>query len=251
MFVRSRTFAAFILRQSNERKRALKAVREGLSVEPDNSNLAMYEVVILRDLGRLAEAEKLLRERVKRSPREERLLFNLGLVLGDQGKIDESIEVMEQLLVVNAKHSDALNFVAYALAEQGRDLEKARGYALRALEVRPRDGFYLDTLGWVEFKRGDLVQSEVTMAQAVSASGEDIVVLEHYLEVLITANKLSQAVALMKGIVDRSLSSEESGDEERLAAYKRIRKRLDALLANHPELRSVEKSKLQSSAHQA
>jgi tetratricopeptide (TPR) repeat protein len=251
MFVRSRTFAAFILRQDNERKRALSAVREGLSVEPDNLNLGTYEVLILRDLGRLAEAEERLRARLRKSPNEERLLFNLGLILGDRGKVDEAIEVMESLLVVNPKHTDALNFVAYALAESDRDLAKADQYARRALEGRPRDGFYLDTLGWIQFRQGRLADAETTMEQAVSASGEDIVIVEHYIEVLVAAKKLPRAVGIMKGVVDRLLSEEEARDEEKAAAYKRIRRRLDSLLRSNPELRHIEKSKLGSAAHQA
>jgi tetratricopeptide (TPR) repeat protein len=251
MFVRSRTFAAFILRQDRERKRALKAVREGLSVEPDNLNLGMYEVLILRDLGKLAEAEEQLRGRLQKAPREERLLFNLGLILGDRGKVDESITVMESLLAINPKHSDALNFVAYALAETGQDLERAQHYARRALEGRPRDGFYLDTLGWIQFKQGQLSEAENTMEQAVSASGEDIVIVEHYIEVLVAAKKLPRAVAIMKGVADRLLSEEESRDEEKTAAYNRIRQRLDLLLRSNPELRHIEKSSVRNAAQQA
>jgi tetratricopeptide (TPR) repeat protein len=175
----------------------------------------------------------------------------LGLILGDRGKVDESITVMESLLSMNPKHTDALNFVAYALAEIGQDLGKADEYARRALEERPRDGFYLDTLGWIQFKQGKLTDAETTMELAVSASGEDIVIVEHFIEVLLAAKKLPRAVGIMKGVVDRLLSEEESRDEEKTAAYKRIRRRLDLLLRSNPELRHVEKSKLGSTVNQA
>jgi tetratricopeptide (TPR) repeat protein len=244
MFVRSRTFAAFILRQGNERKRALRAVREGLEVEPQNVNLSLYEVLILRDLGRYAEAKTQLQRSLKRSPDDERLLFNLGLILGDQGDIAESIKAMERVLAVSPKNSDAMNFIAYALVESGGDLERASGLVHMALENKPRDGFYLDTLGWIQFKQGKVSEAEATLAQAVSLSGEDLIVVEHYLEVLIAEGSLAKAVGIMKGVAEQGVGREDSRDEEKSEAYKRIQKRLDSILQAHPELRSIQRSEL-------
>ena len=62
---------------------------------------------------------------------------------------------MRALLAVNPDHAEALNFVGYAYAEQGVRLEEAERLVRRALELKPRSGHILDSLGWVLFRRGD------------------------------------------------------------------------------------------------
>ena len=62
---------------------------------------------------------------------------------------------------------------------------------------------------------------------------------------------MPRAVAIMKGVADRSLSEEETRDEEKSAAYNRIRKRLEQLLQSNPELRHIEKSSVRNAAQQA
>lgn len=244
MFVKARTFAAFVLRQDNELKRARDVVAEAREVEPENKSLLLYQVLILRDLKEYRKAESLMREALTREPNDERLLFNLSLVLHERGKDDEALSLMERVVEINPRNSDALNYLAYGLIEKGGDVGRAQELARRALEVKPQDPYYLDTLGWAQFKAGKVEESEATLAKAASAAGDDIVVLEHYIEVLIARKKYDKAAALMKGVTEREFTDEELADEDTAAAYKRIKDRLRDLLREQPALSSVEKVSL-------
>lgn len=241
MFVKARTFAAFVLRQDNELKRARDVVAEAREVEPENKNLLLYQVLILRDLKEYSKAESLMREALTREPNDERLLFNLSLVLHERGKEEEALALMERVVEINPRNSDALNYLAYGLIEKGSDLGRAQALARQALEVKPQDPYYLDTLGWAQFRAGNLEESEATLAKAVSGAGDDIVVLDHYIEVLVARKKYDKAVALMKGVSERALTEEELEDEDTASAYKRIKDRLKNLLREQPALASVEK----------
>ena len=244
MFVKSRTFAAFVLRQDNELKRARDVVAEAREVEPENKNLLLYQVLILRDLKEYRKAESLMREALTREPNDERLLFNLSLVLHERGKDDEALSLMERVVEINPRNSDALNYLAYGLIDKGRDLGRAQELARRALEVKPQDPYYLDTLGWAQFKAGKVEESEATLAKAASGAGDDIVVLDHYIEVLLARKKYDKAAALMKGVTEREVTQEELADEDTAAAYKRIKDRLRDLIREQPGLSSVEKVSL-------
>ncbi len=246
MFVKGRTFAAFILRQDEDLKRARNVLREALEEEPDNKNLLLYLVVVLRDMHEYREAEGLLKEALLKHPNEERILFNLGLVLHDREQESEALVVMEQIVRINPKNGDALNYVAYNLAETNTDLSRAEQLAQQALEIRPLDGFYLDTLGWVQFRMGKLAEAEQSLAKAVNLSGEDIIVIEHYLEVLLARDERAKAVGIMKAVMDRKLSSKDAQDEDKVSAKERIQGRLRELLRRYPELDSVQKSQLGS-----
>ena len=241
MFVKARTFAAFVLRQDNELVRARDVVAEAREIEPENKNLLLYQVLILRDLKEYRKAESLMREALTREPNDERLLFNLSLVAHERGKEDEALALMERVVAINPRNSDALNYLAYGLIEKGNDVERAQALARQALEVKPQDPYYLDTLGWAQFRAGNLEESEATLARAASGAGDDMVVLDHYIQVLIARKKYDKAVALMKGVSERELTEEEREDEDTASAYKRIKDRLKNLLREQPALASVEK----------
>jgi tetratricopeptide (TPR) repeat protein len=248
MYVKGRTFAALILRQDEELDKARDAVEEALTVEPENKNLILYRILLLRDQEEYDEAEEQVRTALKSDPEDERYLFNLALVLHDRGQRAEAADVMESVLKKNPANADALNYVAYELAEQNRDLPRAEELVRRAIQLRPNDGFYLDTLGWVQYKQGKIADAEQSLARAISASGDDLVIVEHYIEILLAQGKSNRAVAVMKAVVEQAPQSGQFDDDERAAAFKRIEERLKQLLQQHPELQSVEKSPLKRAA---
>lgn len=244
MYVKARTFAAFVLRQDEKLDQAREVIEDALTAEPGNKNLILYRVLLLRDLNEYEEAEQQLRSALETEPKEERFLFNLGLVLRDRGERAQANVIMEQVLVINPKNSEALNYVAYALAESGTELERAQGLIQRALEVSPTDGYYLDTLGWIQFKQGQLVLAEETLSKAINFSGEDLVIVEHYVEVLLAVGKQHKAVAFMKAIVEQSLEDQELLDPDSAQIYKRIKQKLHEILQQHPELQGIDKMQL-------
>ncbi|MEY4668795.1 MAG: hypothetical protein RL518_1494 [Pseudomonadota bacterium] len=244
MFVKAHTFAAFVLRQDNQLQRAQDVVAEAREIEPENKNLLLYHVLIMRDLQQYRKAESMMREALKSDPNDERLIFNLGLVLHERGKEEEALGLMERVVEINPRNSDALNYLAYGLIERGNALGRAEELARRALEVKPQDPYYLDTLGWAQFKAGKLDESEATLAKAAGLAGDDVVVLDHYIEVLLARKKYDKAVGLMKGVSERGLTEEEEKDEDTVGAYERIKERLKLLLREQPALSSVEKSSM-------
>src|SRR5512141_1722494 len=86
---------------------------------------------------------------------------------------------MKALLVVNPDHAEALNFLGYSFAEQGVRLEDAERLVRRALELKPRSGHILDSLGWVLFRRGDVRRAVEVLEEADSLEGPDATILEH------------------------------------------------------------------------
>jgi tetratricopeptide (TPR) repeat protein len=152
---------------------------------------------------------------------------------------------MEKLIELNPRNADALNYVAYGLADTNKDLARAETLIKQALEVRPSEGYYLDTLGWIQFRAGRLDEAQGNLEKAMSMSNEDIVVAEHYVEVLLARDQRVKAVGIMKAVLDRQLSPRELADQERVVARERLAKRLKELFNQYPELEAVKKSELQ------
>ncbi|MFO0416373.1 MAG: tetratricopeptide repeat protein [Pseudomonadota bacterium] len=244
IFVKAKTFAAFILRQDDRLREAARAIDDALKIEPDNIGLILYSVLVARDRQDLSGAERRLRDALKKKPDDERLLFNLAVVLHDRENDEQALQVMERIIVTNPKNTDALNFVAYSLAERGVELARAEKLVGQALEIRPNDGYFLDTLGYVYLRQGRIDEAEQTLARAVSATGQDTVIIEHYVEVLLLRGERKRAASIMKSVTEQELSKEDERDIEKKRALERLKQRLDELVERYPELREVESSRL-------
>lgn len=160
-------------------------------------------------------------------------MFQHAIVLHDLGKKDEAHAQMERVIGLNPKHSDALNFVAYGMIDRKEDLSRALQLVRQALEIKPGDGYYLDTLGWIQFHMGDLEAAERSLGQAVSASGEDLVIVDHYGEVLLQRGKFAEALKSSRSVLQRDHSAVEKDD---LEALQRIEQRVKEILRIRPEL---------------
>src|SRR5207245_2843271 len=74
---------------------------------------------------------------------------------------------------LNPKNAAALNYLGYTYAEMGVQLEEAERLIRRALEIEPDDGFYVDSLGWVYYQRGDYGRAVEQPERAVELAGRD------------------------------------------------------------------------------
>lgn len=231
MFVKSRMFAGFILRQEGDLHRAEAVVREALTSEPENKSVLSYLVLVLRESKRFEEAHQLLRVAVEREPVDEKILFNHAVVLADLGRSDEALRAMERVVEMSPRYGDALNFVAYRLAEAGRDLERAEALSKRALETSPNDGYYLDTLGWIYYQSGRYAEAESVLSRAATTSSGDAVVVEHYGDALVKSGKLERAIDVYRAALEGELDGNRQHETD---TSRRLRAKIEALRERIP-----------------
>ncbi|MFN7135438.1 MAG: tetratricopeptide repeat protein, partial [Myxococcales bacterium] len=101
------------------------------------------------------DAVALLVKALDERPRDEVLLFALGVLHEKRGEAEQAIARMRQVLAVNPLNASALNFIGYTWAELGQNLDEAEALIRKALELNPDNGAYVDSLGWVLYKKGD------------------------------------------------------------------------------------------------
>ena len=78
-------------------------------------------------------------------------LANVQLLTKDHGA---SIQNFQKVVDENPRNADALNNLAFVLAEHGNRLDEALKYAEKAVEIAPEQPVYCDTLGWVLYRKG-------------------------------------------------------------------------------------------------
>jgi len=110
-------------------------------------------------------------------------MFYLGLlsiVHQETNDLAESLQTLELILQNDPADAGASNDLGYTLCDAGRELERAEALSRYAVANQPRNSAFLDTLGWVLYKRGDFAGAKLWLTRArYAGSGEDPVVCDH------------------------------------------------------------------------
>lgn len=143
----------------------------------EGGRLAVAEVYA--QAKRYEEAAERLRELRAERPRDVPTLFQLGAVLERAGDFEESATVFEEALANDPDHAPTLNYLGYMWAERGVNLDRAAVMIEKAVEIDPKNGAYLDSLGWVYFRLDRFDLAEKYLVAAAEIIPDDSTIQEH------------------------------------------------------------------------
>ena len=72
-----------------------------------------------------------------------------------------------------------LNYLGYSWVDQGLHLDRAKGMIERAVQLRPNDGYIVDSLGWVLFRLRDFEGAARRLERAVILRPDDPTINDH------------------------------------------------------------------------
>jgi tetratricopeptide (TPR) repeat protein len=141
------------------------------------------EAQLLRDAGDNAEAYAVLTKALVEQPDQPDLLYDIAMVAEKLDKIDVVEARLTQLIALNPENAQALNALGYTLVD--RTKRTAEGLALieRAHKLDPKDPFILDSMGWAQFRLGNLDAAEDYLRRAL-VERPDAEIAAHLGEVL-------------------------------------------------------------------
>jgi len=73
----------------------------------------------------------------------------------DQGRTGAKHDILREALAHYPEQTDFCNDLGYSLLLEGGDLEEARALIERALLLEPQNPYFLDSLGWYHYLKGD------------------------------------------------------------------------------------------------
>ena len=123
--------------------------------------------------------------------------YDLAMAAEKLDKIDEMELLLRQVIVEKPDYHHAYNALGYSLADRKLRLPEARALVKKALEFAPNDPFILDSLGWVEFRSGNLNEA-LHILQGAFESRQDAEIAAHLGEVLWSLGQQDQARAIWK-----------------------------------------------------
>ena len=189
---------ASLLARQGKLQEARELIRNQPEISPADARMKiMAEAQLLRDNKQFSEAYKLLLEASKRSADDFDLAYELAMVAEKLGRNEEMERLLRMVISSKPDYHHAYNALGYSLAERNTRLTEARQLVLKALDIAPGDPFIMDSLGWVEFRSGNLEESRRILQSAFDIK-PDAEIAAHLGEVLWVMDRRIQALIIWK-----------------------------------------------------
>ena len=131
---------------------------------------------------------------IKNYGESNNLLFLYATCLDKVGKWEKAKNIFLGLLEKDSNDTYTLNYISYKLALKDEDLDLAKTLIKRALSLDPNNGFFLDTLGWVEYKKKNYESSVFFLEKSVSLLPKSSEILDHLGDCYLMLGRKKEAI---------------------------------------------------------
>ena len=132
----------------------------------ERAQVMLTEAQILRDTGRQGDAYTLMQAAVAKFPQNADLLYDFALLAEKAGDLDVMEKTLRTVIEQAPDNHHAYNALGYSMAERNVRLQEAFALIDKALKLAPGDPFIMDSMGWVQFRLGNLNAAEMQLRQA-------------------------------------------------------------------------------------
>ena len=204
------------------RQQGLAAGREYLSrIEPrsseDSIQVIQVEAQLLRDAKAWNETYQMLSKAVVRYPDSFELLYDRAMAAERVDKLDVLEADLRRVIKMKPDYAHAYNALGYTLAEKTDRLAEAKDLIEKAFKLSPDDPFILDSLGWINYRMGQ-VQVALKHLQSAYSARPDPEIAAHLGEVLWKSGQRDEAQKIW-----RAALSENPNHETLLAVMQKHR----------------------------
>lgn len=233
----------------NHGEEAERSFRRAIELDPTDLDSYNHLAVFYRRAGRTEETIQIYESAIESVPTDARLHHFLGVLYQSSGQQERAAEHYEAAIRHDPNLAEAKNNLAYLLAVNETDLDRALDLAQEAKALMPDDPNTADTLGWVLYKRG-IASAAISYFQEAEARMEPLspslgVVRQHLAMAYESDGNVPKARAAIEralaGLEDRQQRLREVGaaDEPEpswVAEVRTIRARLPVVgSASEPE----------------
>jgi tetratricopeptide (TPR) repeat protein len=145
---------ARVTSQLGRTEEAMASANRALSIDSTYAPALETKAFLAADAGDLATALAALDAASAAEPRESKYLYSAASIAEEMGDEDGTAFRLEQTLARRPNHAMAANDLAWLLASDRSDLDRALDLAQRVVQQAPSSKTFA-TLGWVHHRRGD------------------------------------------------------------------------------------------------
>ncbi|ODU05939.1 MAG: hypothetical protein ABS89_00850 [Thiobacillus sp. SCN 63-1177] len=150
--------------RSDEAIVLLKATRG--ENDAQNVRLIQAQAEVLRGSKQYAAIYDVLSEGLKRYPDSADLLYDHAMAAEKLDKLDVLEADLRRVIVLRPMDAQAYNALGYTLADRTKRLPEALTLLDKALTLSPDDPFILDSVGWAQYRSGNLSRAQEYLERA-------------------------------------------------------------------------------------
>ncbi|UBM24643.1 tetratricopeptide repeat protein [Pseudomonas sp. p1(2021b)] len=184
---------ADILIANGRATEASRLLAEAREAQPDYAiQLYLIEAESYGNNSKDAQAEQVLAQAIKRYPDDLNLLYTRAMLAEKRDDLPQMEKDLRAIIEREPENAMALNALGYTLADRTTRYTEAKALIEKAHQLTPDDPAVLDSLGWVNYRLGNLDEAERLLRQALERF-PDHEVAAHLGEVLWANGKRREA----------------------------------------------------------
>jgi tetratricopeptide (TPR) repeat protein len=169
-----------VLEKKSEAREALKAL---VNEKPEEiEGLFTYANVLRagKDYNEATEVYSRIVKILGEPKREHWAIYYYRGMSYERAKLWPSAEKdFQQALKLSPDNPQILNYLGYSWVDRGEHLDQALDMIRKAVALRPKDGYIIDSLGWAYYRLGKFEEAVVELEKAIALSPSDPTINDH------------------------------------------------------------------------
>ncbi|MCL2878637.1 MAG: tetratricopeptide repeat protein [Treponema sp.] len=140
--------------------------------------MTLAYIYVLTRRSKMAEFEL---KRLQISGFESAMLYNtLAYAAWSQKHYKNSVQMYEKALELDEENTTAMNGLGYVLSDADIDVMRGLRLCRKAVDKKPENPAYLDSLGWAYFKSGELLEARTWLRRALDLAPQEKEIKNHF-----------------------------------------------------------------------
>jgi tetratricopeptide (TPR) repeat protein len=167
-FLSAQLRQADILMSNGSAAEASKRLAEARESQPDFAiQLYLIEAETLSNNNQIDRGWQVLNQALKQYPDDLNLLYTRSMMAEKRGDLAQMEKDLRAILKREPENAMALNALGYTLSDRTTRYAEAKELIEKAHSLNPEDPAVLDSLGWVNYRLGNLDEAERLLRQAL------------------------------------------------------------------------------------
>ncbi len=161
---------------------------------PENNEVLSLIANNYREQNKCDKAIKVYDKLILQSENDYHYNYLKAICLDKLNKWEDSKKILIKLISENPNDAYALNYLSYSMAIRDEDLIKAKKLITKALEIEKNNGFFLDTLGWIQFKLNDIDKAIRSLQLAIELEPNNSEIIDHLADIYYKIGRKKEAI---------------------------------------------------------
>ncbi|MDC1375974.1 tetratricopeptide repeat protein, partial [bacterium] len=193
-YLPSRIKKLSILKSLRLEQKYKEQLSKNITIWPNNTFIMLKLANYKKSQKNYQHAIKIYEKIINDIGDNNRVLFLYASALDKIGKWNKAKQIFMKILKRDPKDTYTLNYFAYSLALRNEKLDLALNFIEKALSIDPNNGFFLDTLGWIEYKKNNFISSIFYLEKSIIILPNSAEVMHHLGDCYLMLGRTNEAI---------------------------------------------------------